>query len=501
MVFKPLAIARRLLSSAYVRITLSGVTLSFFLLSVSFCLVQIGFHGFLWDSDTTAFDNFNGILQKTDVPSDLLRWLEISGDDYLYRVCTETPFGVKNVSEVCPIVYDSRVPAQPDWAAPPNIRKDSLQTEITPLALTVALAMGNGTVQLSEQCTYTLLYPTQRLGNSLNEELALIFSQVWLLGISSAAIIWQSVPHLVAVFAMRVLATAWCAYTVWRTHDLDTRLWHILIGPDTPCHTDFDFLQGYISSRLTFQIPDLVLSIVALLFTAILGWRLLKSFSENVFNCVGPPARIVRLYRYMLTVLVSGQLLLYLMIASVSLALKEAIRSHANLLWLVIVFFVIALLLALVMIPLGYYCTRQERKGSMVLFIVFLLSAIFAFFALFGIPAFQWTWLQWPFFAGVTSINAAVLVCCTACAILLRIHVGEGLSHYLHVEQVLSAQEFASDDFSTGDLKVREHDRLSFVLHNSKQTAEWDVVSQTHAPVFTVKLDASGRVNNDETSP
>ena len=103
--------------------------------------------------------------------------------------------------------------------------------------------------------------------------MALIFSQLWLLGISASAVrtlrlpctavglttpliqvFSQSVPHLLAVFAMRLLSTGWSAYTIWRTTDLRDRLWHIIIAPNTPCHTDFDFLSGYFKSRLALQV-------------------------------------------------------------------------------------------------------------------------------------------------------------------------------------------------------------------------------------------------------
>jgi hypothetical protein len=48
----------------------------------------------------------------------------------------------------------------------------------------------------------------------------------------------------------------------------------------------------------------------------------------------------------MLTVLVSGQLLLYLMIISISLALKEAITTHAKLLGVDIALFVVAVIVS-----------------------------------------------------------------------------------------------------------------------------------------------------------
>lgn len=103
----------------------------------------------------------------------------------------------------------------------------------------------------------------------MNEELALIFSQFWLLGISATAVnsspchrqgfahvLWQiisqSVSHILAVFFMRVLSTGWSAYTVWRTEDLRIRLNRLVVNADTPCHTDL--FPDYFSTRLSFQV-------------------------------------------------------------------------------------------------------------------------------------------------------------------------------------------------------------------------------------------------------
>lgn len=106
------------------RVTLSGTTLSFFFLSVTFCILQVLFQGFLWNSDSTAFNTLNGILENTDVPTSLLRWLSVNRADYHLRLCTEAPIGVQNISHICPTIYDSTLMSQPsNWTAPRNIRK------------------------------------------------------------------------------------------------------------------------------------------------------------------------------------------------------------------------------------------------------------------------------------------------------------------------------------------------------------------------------------------
>ncbi|KAI0085532.1 hypothetical protein BDY19DRAFT_996665 [Irpex rosettiformis] len=482
----------RLLNSSYLRITLSRVTTSFFLLSFIFFIAQVLIQAFLWTDDNSAFKNINAMVENGGAPSSLLPWLDIKKEHFNLRICSEAPYGAKNVSQVCPTVFDTNDAPNSSWVPPPVLRSNG-----TLISGPEQVKLANGSdVSLSEQCLYTLMYPTKRLRTSMNEELALLFSQFWLLGLSSAAVLSRSVSHIIAVFAMRVLSTGWSAYTIWRTKDLDNRLFHLIVNEGrTPCHSDFGIFPNYIKMRIALQIPDLILNVCALLFTGLLGYRLIKTFSENVFNCVGPPAKIGRLYRYMLTVVVSGQLLIYLLIASISLVLIEGIISKAKLLAMDITLFVLTVILTVIMVTLGYHSTRYERKRLMIAFLILLACLIIGFLAMFTLPAFQFTWIQWPFFACISGVNAAVLICSATFAALCRIHFGEGLKHYLHVENVLSKADFQPDEFSTGqEAKLTSASRVSFFVQEAMPTepvitrnTNWDFEDQTRPPIYTVE--------------
>lgn len=73
---------------------------------------------------------------------------------------------------------------------------------------------------------------------------------------------------------------------------------------------------------------------------------------------------------------------------------------------------------------------RYEKKRWTVAFIAFLITFICGFGGMFVFSAFRFMWIQWPFFACVTGISVAQLLCCTAFTVLCRVHFGEGLSHY-----------------------------------------------------------------------
>ena len=71
---------------------------------------------------------------------------------------------------------------------------------------------------------------------------------------------------------MRVLSSAWSAYSIWRTNDVAVRL-RVLI---TEGACGVDLFPTYIKQRMAFQIPDLVLNLVALLLSGFLVYRLVK---------------------------------------------------------------------------------------------------------------------------------------------------------------------------------------------------------------------------------
>jgi hypothetical protein len=53
---------------------------------------------------------------------------------------------------------------------------------------------------------------------------------------------------------MRVLATGWSAYTLWRTSDLKSIVNHLIVNQGTPCETGLNVFPKYFSTRLAFQV-------------------------------------------------------------------------------------------------------------------------------------------------------------------------------------------------------------------------------------------------------
>jgi hypothetical protein len=129
--------------------------------------------------------------------------------------------------------------------------------------------------------------------------------------------VYDSIPHLLAVFCARVLLTAWSTYTIWRTSFIEDTFYQLIIDPNTPCHANL--FPKYFASRTAFEIPDLVLNCTALVFSGALSWRLLRTYRTRSFKSLGAPIEIIRIYKYFMAVLACLQLSVFILVTAMAL--------------------------------------------------------------------------------------------------------------------------------------------------------------------------------------
>ena len=59
------------------------------------------------------------------VPTSLLPWLTTDHGDFKLRICSVTPYGAKNVTDICPTVYDTGESTNAQvWLPPPGFRRN-----------------------------------------------------------------------------------------------------------------------------------------------------------------------------------------------------------------------------------------------------------------------------------------------------------------------------------------------------------------------------------------
>jgi hypothetical protein len=319
----------------------------------------------------------------------------------------------------------------------------------------VSLDGGQSFFHLDNQCTRILVYADQVLKNSKREDCVLISVQFWLFSISFIAIMYDSIPHTLAVFCARVLVTGWSAYTIWRTIFIEDVFHHLVINPDSPCHANL--FPTYFKSRTTFEIPDLVLNCTALFLSAILSWRLLKAYKTHSFKSLGAPAKIIRIYKYFMAVLVCLQLSVFILMTAMALWINQLI----SILWMSLhtSFYVAgAIFTAVLLIPwitMGWYGIRRENKRLMSVFLVLGFIFISGWALMFYSLVYRWTFLQWPFLASLTVASYVVMIASMVLGIKCWLNFHQGLAHYLYAEDALASSDFEPEVFPHDAEKIK----------------------------------------------
>ncbi|THH29296.1 hypothetical protein EUX98_g4895 [Antrodiella citrinella] len=491
----------RSVQSAYLRITFSRVSLAFFAFSTIFCIVQGVIQSLLINTDLGANNLVDAILHEAEVPMTNVVWYTEHGNHTTMKICSQIPRTMSYDS--CITVYDTSntTLVNVDWAAPAGFRRaDAPMTDSMFLTIPKGTANAGTTLQaaknatgaitgvimlakdgdafLTEQCTRVLLFPHEFICNSEREEIVLLIGQFWFFGISICALIFDSTPHILALICMHFLETAWSAFTIWRTRNMQRGFEALLMGQSSPCLVNI--FPHYFNTRLSFQIPDLVLNVVGLLCSLYLGRSLIKTYNVQTFKRVGPPEKVVRIYRLFLTLAVALHLALFLTIAAMGLWANQllsgpisAISTHTSIYDTLLIFTIVTLAPWCYM---GSFAVRRENRWWMALFLAICFIYIASWSIMFYSQVYRWTWVQWPFFASMTVASFIILIIAGIFAVICLLNFDRGLAHYLHVEGVLAQSDFQPGMFSSNsDLENKTALGLRYKL-SLKSTKSADTV-------------------------
>jgi len=295
------------------------------------------------------------------------------------------------------------------------------------------------------------LYPQAKLRQGRREELSLIGSQFWFFGLAVFALVFESIPHILALIIARTLATAWSAFALWRTMNLTDRMQHLIEDPGSPCH--LDLLGPYFTKRFAFRIADLVLHVDALLLSAYLSWRLVKMYRTVTFRRVGPPKNILRMYGYFLAVLVSIQLSVFILVNAMSLWIDDLFNGTIKRLsGHTVVYdgtFITTTVLLIPWLMMGWFSIRREMRRLTAAFFAIAFFFIFAWSMMFYSHIYRFTFFDWPFFGCMTMASFLALVSSTVFSLVCLRNYGKGLAQWIYLEQKFGRDDFEPDLFST----------------------------------------------------
>ncbi|KAI5120285.1 hypothetical protein M0805_005342 [Coniferiporia weirii] len=461
----------------YFRITLSKVVTCFFLFSFMHCFTQGIVQSVLFSLDMGANSLVSGILSQAQIPQKdpEIAWLVRRQGNFTLSLCKDVPVLKKN-EQSCELIFQTGAGPIP---VPTGFRKrtdetvdsgsNSAHTIVTstgeapgsaafvnPVANSSGFfgvdfssnsVNGGSTVFLSGQCTRVLIYANQVLNNSRREELALIGSEFWMLGISVFAIMYDSIPHLLAGFFLRVLSTGWSGYSIWRTLDIHIRFQALI----TNGACGVDLFPGYSHKRVAVQIADLSLNFVALVLSCYMVWKLVRTFATCMFKRVGAPGHLIRVYRLFLGVFICLQMSVYLLVASTSLWIDQLINGPlAKISWHNHVYlgsFIIANVVLLPWIAMGWFAARREKRRTMLAFLCMGALYVIGWGIMYYSQVFRWTWIQWPFFASLSVAAQIVQLASVVLGVVCKRNFHRGLAQYLNIDDTLARADFEPEVF------------------------------------------------------
>ncbi|KAH9947951.1 hypothetical protein B0H21DRAFT_851085, partial [Amylocystis lapponica] len=299
-----------------------------------------------------------------------------------------------------------------------------------------------GPVALNHSCLNVLNWPVQELDNTKREDIAFIMFQLWLLGMSLVALLNESIPHIVASLLTHMVATAWGGFQIFNTSQFHHQFNMLTIGG--ACGVNL--LPRYWTQRSNAEIPSLALNSVALLCSAVLSWRLMKSFGWQTFKRVGASRTINRVYNVVLLLSISIQLTLFFIAVTGALWIDQLYHGAiGHLATQSTIFKAITIVVLVLLIPwltLGWISVRREYTFPMLFFLSLSLLYMAGWASFFSSPTFRWTFIQWRFFDLVATASVLLTLVTFVLGVVCRINFGKGLTRYLNAQEPIPDETF-----------------------------------------------------------
>ncbi|KAK0478782.1 hypothetical protein IW261DRAFT_186712 [Armillaria novae-zelandiae] len=487
-------IVKRKAKSLHARVTRNRLTFTFFLFGLLHCFAQGIIQSFLFSIDSEYSSFLSDVVHAAELPPKNHTYLEGSSGNYRLRMCNYIPHFDYNCTDVFESYRDTRpsdIPSK-DSVKRGELLRANIGSKAQPVlsrnetGITIESHDGEEKVLLDTQCVQILVFPSQDLRNNEREDLALVFIQFWLFVISVIAMLYDSVPHIVAGFCARTLLTAWSAYVLWRTHSKKSVYQELIGNPDTPCSVDL-FNEDYFRVRNGYEIPDLILNLTALAIACYLSLTLFRDYNKRSFKCVGAPKHIVVLYKYFMALQACLQLELYVLMAGMGLWIDQlfntyigAISEHTFVYEGVFIFYTVLVIPWLV---LGWYAIRHERTVLTALFIFASFVFLFTMSIMFYSQVFRWTFVSWANLACFLVASMLLMVACIILGVICLHNFGKGLSNYLYADAILESLEFSPAVFEN-DIEYHvgskeEHDKAIDCLQGYHSQLKYDVSEAT----------------------
>ncbi|KAF5361605.1 hypothetical protein D9758_007338 [Tetrapyrgos nigripes] len=409
------------------RLTLNRRTTAFFLFGLIHCIVQGTIHSVMFALDS-KYDTFLSRLEeKAQLPPSSHAFLEgpssqprITKCDWIPHnpsVCNTVyypadggtvPFNDSEISTRTRMVFDHIDQLTFQIASLPNLTTNSFSISVSAGANVLGVNFDN-------QCVNTLLYPRLQIQNRRQEDVTLVLLQLWLFSISIMAMVYHSVPHILASFVSRVLLTMWSLYAVSNEGYMSN-----VFRTVSRSSCSIDLFEEYAPKRLSYEIVISALNLSALVISSYLCYALFKLYSTQCMKCIGPPRQIAPFYKACL------QLEVFILSAGMGLWVNQLFNT--------------------------YYSTTHSMDYNGLDF-----ASARRQFNLNDSTLQGWLLFQWPFLAALTVSSYVLIASSFALGVLCRCQFGKGLAQYLRAEETLASMDFSAEVFDNGNDRQPSH--------------------------------------------
>ncbi|EGO28413.1 hypothetical protein SERLADRAFT_413323 [Serpula lacrymans var. lacrymans S7.9] len=384
---------------------------------------------------------------------------------------------------------------------------EAIEVNGTVSVIVNGLGWNNQPAVLDRQCLWALTWPVQVLRNTKREDITFIAFQFWVLGMSFVALLNESVPHTFASLLTHMLATGWAGIQLYNTAEFHSEFERLTTnGACNP----IDLIPNYWSARAAAEIPSLAFNAAGLVTSAVLSWRLAKLYGWQTFKRVGASITISRVYKIVLTLSIVIQLSLFFMVVSVALWIDQLWNGSIGKLATSSVYRPILIITLILMIPwltTGWFAVRRELKIPMLIFLFLSFAYLVGWSAMFASTTFRWTFLQWRFFALITTASVFLTFVSFVLGVMGRVNFGKGLVRYLNAEEPLPGDTFTyvsptGKDIEKSPFPFSERTVPTFSVAFGSGGAEAPLPSQMFAPrPFSLRLSGSVRSSQAELLP
>ncbi|KAL4077464.1 hypothetical protein J3A83DRAFT_4473738 [Scleroderma citrinum] len=284
------------------------------------------------------------------------------------------------------------------------------------------------------------------LRNSKSEDVVYIIFQCWLLSVSLAALIMESIPHSTVVLASHGTNTAWTLLRLVTDRGAEKIYRNVVVAE--ACQ-GVDVLGGWPDDSIHYAIIGINGGVF--LCMAFLVYNLVKAYGRAVYSSVGSSPAVSRILRLMHWFTVFLQFASFYTVASAAAWFdkrKTDIVSPYSHSTLQDVAFIVTAVLLLPWFLLGIHCIRLEHR---LLFFLFALSSLILLGIsglLFSSALYRYELTVWRFFGALSAVADFLLLVTCVLAVVCRTRFGLGLKQFLDVQTELQKSGFAQDRFA-----------------------------------------------------